>query len=96
MTLTITLLSIIILLKILKHNTNTVCSRFLRIGSVRGVKTIVFKYNVNGENYISSIPFIDCKIREINKIKQLNCVKIEYSKIFPSIGKCIDSRLLIK
>ncbi len=48
------------------------------------------------QTYISSIPFIDCKIREINKIKQLNCVKIEYSKIFPSIGKCIDSRLLIK
>jgi len=85
-----------LVIKILLINSNENCGRFYRSGGVRSTITYHYKYYIGGKEYESSISEYNIlsEFRSIDSLKKIECIKIKYSKWFPSFSQITDERLL--
>jgi len=81
---------------ILIYSSEKTCSKIIekkRINNNIGIYT--YSYNVDGIMQYSYEPVIHIK-RDLNldSLKKIECIKVEYSSYFPSISKIVDERVL--
>lgn len=79
--------------KLMFVNSGVTCAKVTNIGNIKGSEYINYSYSVKGEIYTEGMSIDYFKIRDINKLKELGCFKIEYSKIIPSWSRIIDKRV---
>lgn len=63
---------------------STICGKFVEEYTVKGSNYLRFKFKVKGISYYCNVSSIDFQFKEI---KNRNCIKIEYSEIWPHINQ---------
>lgn len=95
----IILLSLIIVyfvtLKLLFVNAEYTCGVFVGKTEIRGSKYYTFSYKVNNNTYFGQVSISGDGI-SLEKLKELKCVRIKYSKWIYSFAIPEDSRIEVK
>jgi hypothetical protein len=61
----------------------------------KGVEYLTYKFNVNDKIFIGNIPVSSLKIKDLDSLKSMDCIKIEYSKITTFINRVVDERVML-
>lgn len=82
--------------KLMFISTSTACGRITNIGSSRGSKGMNYTFEIDGKRYKNSVDFYDLKkeYKSLEMIRNLNCVEVEYSNIWPVYNRVIDGRVI--
>ena len=73
-------------------STSITCANVDKSGMVRGVKVYSYTYHVNNKRYRSSMH--QNLITNHSNIKNDECVKVKYNKLFPFSAVIIDKRFV--
>ena len=75
-------------------NSKTTCAHFARISGVRTTDYYHYSYMVDGNQFEYSVSEFNLKLRDLDSLKKIECVEIEYSVYFPSFSRVVDKRIL--
>lgn len=71
-----------------------VCCSFSYEWETRGAKRLHYTYKVNKFKYSGDVSIRELKIRDIESLKKIKCIQVEYSEMFPSFSRIVDKRVL--
>lgn len=78
---------------IVHSKVETACGKFVGEGEMKGVKDFVFEYSTkNGKKYRVGISKKQFKV-SAEKLKELECIEMEYSAYLNFSGTVIDKRV---
>lgn len=77
-------------------NTNTTCAIFYDVGTSRYVHYYYYTYFIEGEKFEGSLPVKQIRIKSLNDLKKMGCVKIEYSNYINAYSQVIDTNILVR
>lgn len=81
---------------LLKKHENT-CGFIYGKHEVKGSTYIHFSYKTKSNKWLTSQEDVsNFKIKNINRLKKMNCIRVIYSSRFNSVTKVVDERLIIK
>lgn len=99
--LTISILSIIIVVggiylffAIVFIKRQPTCAMFYDEYKMRGTRYVEYIYKINSKKYAHAVSVDQLKVKNLDDLKQYDCVEIEYSMWFPSISRISDKRII--
>jgi hypothetical protein len=72
------------------------CGQVDRIGISKGARYVVLEFEIDNKKYTCSQTNSDFKPFDIDSLKKIECVKIEYSTFLPVFNRVVDERILLK
>jgi len=81
-------------LQLIYINAKTTCANFTKLGGTRSVDSYHYIYRMSNITYENHISEGFLKLRDLDSLKKIECVQIEYSIYFPSYSRVIDKRIL--
>ncbi len=70
------------------------CGEFKDLHMSKGVEYLTYEFKVNDKIFIGNIPVSSLKIKDLDSLKSMDCIKIEYSKISTFFNRVDDERLI--
>jgi len=73
------------------------CAKFTEIWEVKGATWVEYEFENNeGEKYKGNIYLKDLKIRSIDSLKKIECIKVKYSNFSAIFSEIDDPRVMDK
>jgi hypothetical protein len=71
------------------------CAKFVKIWEVKGATLVKYAFkNKEGEIFSGNVDLKDLKIRSIDSLKKIECVKVRYSNFSAIFSEIDDPRVL--
>jgi hypothetical protein len=80
--------------KLMYLDSNIACAKFIYQSESRGVKYVHYTVNINEEVHDGSLSMAQLKIKSMDKLKKIDCLKVEYSNYSSFFNRVVDKRVL--
>ncbi len=70
------------------------CGQVNRIGISKGARYLVLEFEIDNKKYNCSQTNSDFKPIDIDSLKKIKCIKIEYSTLIPFFNRVVDKQVL--
>ena len=70
------------------------CGKVKRVGISKGARYVVLEFYLDDTKYTCSQTNSDFKLINLDSLKKIECIKIEYSTILPFFNRVVDMRVL--
>jgi len=87
-------LALFLFSKLIFINAEDTCAHFTSIGGVRTTDYYNYSYIVDGNQFDGSLSDFNLSLRDLDSLKKIECIQIEYSVYFSSFSRVIDKRIL--
>jgi len=87
-------LALFLFSKLIFINAKTTCASFTSLSGVRTTDYYDYSYIADGTQFDGSLSEFNLSLRDLDSLKKIECVQIEYSVYFPSFSRVIDKRIL--
>ncbi len=69
------------------------CGKFKALHISKGIEYITYEFKVNNKIIVGNIPSSSLKIKKLDSLKNIDCIKIEYSKFTTFFNRVADERV---
>ncbi len=74
-------------------STEKTCAQVVGIHSIRNMEYIEYEYTVNNNVIRTDQSVLFVGLMNLNSLKKIECIEIEYSTIWPTHNRIIDKRV---